>query len=112
MLGAPPKLNPQSEVILYMMSGYPKLPGTRHLFVPWIQSKSIERPTESEVIVRIIHRRLWIGVIACGAIAITFLYWFYLSKSRPDAKTVSAAEDEVYEAVVATWLRQLMDKST
>jgi hypothetical protein len=50
--------------------------------------------------VRIIHRRPWIGAVACGAIAITLLCWFYLSKTRLDEKTVSAAEDEVYEAVV------------
>lgn len=49
---------------------------------------------------RIIHRRLWIGAVACGAFAITLLCGFYLSKTRPDEKTVSAAEDEVYEAVV------------
>jgi hypothetical protein len=34
------------------------------------------------------------------AIAITLLCWFYLSKSRPDDKTVSTVEDEVYETVV------------
>ncbi len=42
----------------------------------------------------------WIATVACFAIAITLLCWFYLSRSCPDDKTASAAEDEVYEAVV------------
>jgi hypothetical protein len=44
------------------------------------------------------HQR--IAPLACAAIAIALLCWFYLSKSRPDEKAVTAAEDEVYEAVV------------
>jgi hypothetical protein len=53
-----------------------------------------------EVTVRIIHNRLWITAVTCAAIAITFLCSLYLSKPRLDEKTVSAAADEVYEAVV------------
>ena len=41
-----------------------------------------------------------IGAVACGAIAIALLYWFYPSKARLDHKKVAAAEDEVYAAVV------------
>jgi hypothetical protein len=47
-----------------------------------------------------IRHRLWIGLVACAAIATILLCRFYLSKSRPDGKAVTAAEDEVYEAVV------------
>jgi hypothetical protein len=51
--------------------------------------------------VRLIHHRpSWIIAFTCAAIAITLLCWFYLSKSRPDEKKVTAAEDEVYEVVV------------
>jgi hypothetical protein len=46
------------------------------------------------------YRRPWIAIVVCAAIAITFLFWPYLSKSRPDESKVSAAEDEVYEVVV------------
>jgi hypothetical protein len=46
------------------------------------------------------RHRPWIVTVACVAIAITLFCWFYLRKSRPDGKRVSAAEDEVYEAVV------------
>ena len=44
--------------------------------------------------------RPWIFQVTCAAIAITLLYCVYHSKSRVDEKTASAAEDEVYEAVV------------
>jgi hypothetical protein len=54
----------------------------------------------TEVSVRIIQHRLWVTAVTCVAIAITLVCWFYLSKSRPDDKTVSTAEDEVHEAVV------------
>ncbi len=47
-----------------------------------------------------ILRRAWIVAVACGAIAITLLYWLYSSRTRLDPKKVSAAEDEVYAAVV------------
>jgi hypothetical protein len=50
--------------------------------------------------VRTVHHRLWIGVAACGAVAIAIASWFYVSRTRPDEKTVAASEDEVYEAVV------------
>jgi hypothetical protein len=53
-----------------------------------------------EVSAAMIRHRPWIASVTCTAIAITLLCWFYLSKSRPDEKAVSAAEDEVYEAVV------------
>ena len=47
------------------------------------------------------HRHARIAIVACVAIAITLLGWFfYLSKSRPEEKKVSAAQDKVYEAVV------------
>jgi len=45
------------------------------------------------------HRR-WIVALVCSAVAITLLSWFHPLKSRPDEKKVSAAQDEVYEAVV------------
>jgi hypothetical protein len=47
-----------------------------------------------------IQPRPWIVAVACGAIAITLLYWLYPSKTRLDPKKLSAAEDEVYAAVV------------
>lgn len=47
-----------------------------------------------------VHYRRWIAIAACAAIAPMFLFRFYLSKSRPDKKKASAAEGEVYEAVV------------
>lgn len=56
--------------------------------------------TGTNVTVRIIHHRPWITVVVCVAIAITLLNRFHPSKSRPDDKTISAAADEVYEAVV------------
>ena len=40
------------------------------------------------------------GALAWSAIVIAVLCWFYLSKTRPDEKVLSAAEDGVYEAVV------------
>ncbi len=46
-----------------------------------------------------IRHRPWIAPVACAAIAIALL-WLYLSKSRPDERVITAAEDEVYEAVV------------
>ena len=46
-----------------------------------------------------IRHRPWIAPVACAAIAIALLL-FYLSKSRPDERAITAAEDEVYEAVV------------
>ena len=49
---------------------------------------------------RFIHLRPWIAAAASVAIAITLVCRLSPSKSRPDEKTVSAAEDEVYEAVV------------
>ena len=51
---------------------------------------------------RIIHDRPLIGVLASGAIALTvlFLCWFYFSKTHPDDKAISVAENEVYETVV------------
>jgi hypothetical protein len=50
--------------------------------------------------VRIIPHRLWFMAVTCAAIAISLLCCFYLSKSGPDDKAVSTAEEEVYEAVV------------
>jgi hypothetical protein len=47
-----------------------------------------------------IRRHPWIAPVACAAIAITLPCWSYVSKSRPDERAVTAAEDEVYEAVV------------
>ena len=46
------------------------------------------------------HHRRWIATVICLAIGLTLLCWSYLSKSRPKEPTDSAAEDEVYEAVV------------
>ena len=46
-----------------------------------------------------VRHRPWIAAVACAAIAIALLL-FYLSKSRPDERAITAAEDEVYEAVV------------
>jgi hypothetical protein len=43
----------------------------------------------------------WIVAAVFGiALSIGLAYWFSLPKSRFDEKTVSAAEDEIYEAVV------------
>lgn len=47
-----------------------------------------------------------------AAIAITLACWFYLSKSRPGEKTVSAAEDEVYEAVVHDMVTPIHGQAT
>ena len=49
---------------------------------------------------RTMRYRLWIAAVACVATAITLLCLFYLSKPHPDQKSVSAAENDVYEAVV------------
>jgi hypothetical protein len=46
------------------------------------------------------HHRLRIAAVACVATAMTLLCWLYLPKPHPDGKTVSAAEDDVYEAMV------------
>ena len=54
---------------------------------------------------RTVHHRALIAAVACFATSITLLYWSHLSKSRPDEKTVSAAEDEVYEAVVRDMIK-------
>lgn len=54
-----------------------------------------------EVHVGMIRHRQWFVAAMCVVIAVALLCWFCLkSKSCPDEKTVSAAEDEVYEAVV------------
>jgi len=50
--------------------------------------------------VRTIQRRLWFTAVTCAAIAIAIVCRFHPSKSRSDDKTISTAEDEVYEAVV------------
>jgi hypothetical protein len=47
-----------------------------------------------------IRHHPWIASLACAAIAIALLCWFHLSESRPGERAVTAAEDEVYEAVV------------
>src|SRR5215475_807476 len=44
--------------------------------------------------------RLRIATVALFLIATAILYWLYFSGRRPDEKTISAAEDQVYEAVV------------
>ncbi len=51
---------------------------------------------------RVGQHRSWIatGAGACVAAALTLLLCSYLLRSHPDEKTVSAAQDEVYEAVV------------
>jgi hypothetical protein len=46
------------------------------------------------------RRHRWIAPLACAAIAIALLCWFFLSNGRPDEKMVLAAQNEVYEAVV------------
>jgi hypothetical protein len=51
----------------------------------------------------------WIAIAACVVIAITLLYWSYLSKHYPDEKRVSAAEDEVYQAVVRDMVTPIHD---
>ena len=56
------------------------------------------------------HHRAWIATAACAAIAITLLYWSYLSKRFPNEKRVSAAEDEVYEAVVRDMVTPIHDE--
>jgi hypothetical protein len=47
-----------------------------------------------------IRHHPWFAPLACAAIAIALLSWFHLSESRPAETAVTAAEDEVYEAVV------------
>ena len=49
---------------------------------------------------RKVHTLSWMGLLAMAAIAIAFLCWFHFSTVRPDDQAVSAAENEVYEAVV------------
>jgi hypothetical protein len=44
--------------------------------------------------------RLRIATVALFSVAIAILYWLYVSGRRPDEKAISAAEDQVYEAVV------------
>jgi hypothetical protein len=56
--------------------------------------------------VKTIRSRPRIAPVICAAIAITLLCLFYLSESRPDEKKVTAAEDEVYEAVVGHMVTQ------
>jgi hypothetical protein len=53
-----------------------------------------------EVSAGMMRRHPWIAPLAYAAIAIALLRSFYLSKSRPDERALTAAEDEVYEAVV------------
>jgi len=59
---------------------------------------------------RAMHHRAWIATAACAAIGITLLYWSYLSKRFPNEKRVSAAEDEVYEAVVRDMVTPIHDE--
>jgi hypothetical protein len=47
-----------------------------------------------------IRHRPWIAPVVCAAIAIALLCRIYISKFRPDERAVTAAQDEVYEAVV------------
>lgn len=50
---------------------------------------------------RIVRHRLWFSAVTFSAIAITALCLLYFkSQNQPTQKAVSAAEDEVYEAVV------------
>lgn len=49
--------------------------------------------------------RHWILTTVCGAaIGLTILSWPRFSRPRPDARRVSAAEDEVYEVVVRDFI--------
>jgi hypothetical protein len=50
--------------------------------------------------VRIIRRRLWIGIAACVAAGIALLWWFYAPRHNLNERTARAAEDEVYATVV------------
>lgn len=56
------------------------------------------------------HQRAWIVSAACAAIAITLLYWSYLSKRFPNERRVLATEDEVYEAVVRDMVTPIHDE--
>jgi hypothetical protein len=56
------------------------------------------------------HRR-WIASLACAAIAVVLLCWFHMSDSRRDERAATAAEDEVYEAVVRDMVRPADGKS-
>jgi hypothetical protein len=58
-----------------------------------------------------IRHHPWIASLACAAIAIALLCWFHLSESRPDETAVTAAQDEVYEAVVRDMVRPADGKS-
>jgi hypothetical protein len=51
-------------------------------------------------VLEMIRYHRWIAQLACAAIAIALLCLFYLSRSRPHETTLTAAEGEVYEAVV------------
>lgn len=50
-------------------------------------------------------RRVRIAIATSVAVALALLCWFCLPKSRRDAKSVAAAEDKVYEAVVRDMFR-------
>jgi hypothetical protein len=56
------------------------------------------------------HHR-WIASLACVAIAVVLLCWFHMSESRRDERAATAAEDEVYEAVVRDMVRPADGKS-
>lgn len=52
------------------------------------------------IVVKVGRYRSWTAIGSCVAFAITLLSCSYLSKSHPDERMVSAAQDEVYEAVM------------
>jgi hypothetical protein len=65
-----------------------------HVYHPSIWNRSLE------VSAGMIRHHPWFAPLACAEIAIALLCSFYLSKSRSDERALTAAEDEVYEAVV------------
>src|SRR5580698_11351156 len=52
-----------------------------------------------------IRRHPWIAPFACAVIAIAVPCWWFLSNVRLSEKMVSAAQNEVYEAVVRDIVR-------
>jgi hypothetical protein len=80
------------------MSGYP----TNRALDIWLFRgyHPINLSRGPEVSAGMSRRHSWIAPVACAAIAITLLFWFYLSRYRADQRAVTSAQDEVYEAVV------------
>lgn len=53
-----------------------------------------------EGLLKISRHSLWITAVACIAIAIVVVCWFYAPRQSLDDRAIAAAQDEVYAAVV------------